>query len=61
MKWSVRIFGYDGYQANKEVPVCCPSAFYDCVTVSAATIEAFPVYLICCLECCAGTSCSKSL
>lgn len=30
---------------------CCPWKFYACVTLCAATIEAFPTYLLCCAFC----------
>ena len=41
------------------VPVsCCGGSFYLCVGVCAATIEAFPVYLICCGGCYGELCCS---
>ena len=45
-----------GTSTNVAKP-CCPVAFYGCITVCAATIAAFPVYLICCGGCYLGTCC----
>jgi hypothetical protein len=37
---------------------CCPWRFYACITLCAATIEAFPAYLLCC-GFCFDTYCCK--
>lgn len=38
---------------------CCPVQFYECVVVCAATIEFFPVYLICAAGCYGGFCCGQ--
>jgi hypothetical protein len=36
---------------------CCPMSFYICCSFCAATIEAFPVYLLCCYLCACSYCC----